>query len=60
MSSEKGVIRVSDITVSEIIEEIKVAMCNDYCRFPNEFDEEKEGCELYESEICGNCPLNRL
>ena len=47
-------------TVSNIIEEVKTQICNDYCKYPNEFDEEKEGCELCESEICGNCPLNRL
>lgn len=47
-------------TVSNIIEEVKTQICNDYCRYPNEFDEEEEGCELSESEICGNCPLNRL
>jgi len=47
-------------TLSEILEEVKEKMCNDYCRYPNEWDEEKEGCELCESEVCANCPLNRL
>lgn len=47
-------------TVSEIIEEVKTQMCNDYCRFPREWDEEKEGMELTESDHCQNCPLNRL
>ena len=47
-------------TVTQIFEEIKDRMCNDYCRYPREWDEEKEGQELCESDVCGNCPLNRL
>ena len=47
-------------TVTDIIEMVKVAICEDYCRYPQEWDEEKEGVELYESKICENCPLNRL
>ncbi len=47
-------------TVNEIIEEVKYKICEDYCRYPREWDEEKEGKELCESEICENCPLNRL
>ena len=47
-------------TVSETLEEVKVAICEDYCRYPREWDEEAEGMELYESEICEKCPLNRL
>lgn len=48
------------MTIAEILEEVKTDMCNDYCRYPKEFDEEKEGCELCESEHCQSCPLNRL
>lgn len=47
-------------SVSEIIERVKYAICEDFCRFPREWDEEKEGMELYMSDICGKCPLNRL
>ena len=48
-------------TVTEIIEEVKDAICNDYCRFPYEYDpEEHDDVELFDSEICQNCPLNRL
>ena len=46
-------------TVTQIFEEIKNAMCNDYCRYPREWDEEKEGCELIDSDVCSACPLNR-
>ena len=48
------------MSVTEIIEEVKEQMCNDFCRYPREWDEEKEGCELCESEVCTTCPLNRL
>ena len=47
-------------TVTDIIDDVKNAMCNDYCRYPKEWDEEKEGIELYLSDICENCPINKL
>jgi hypothetical protein len=47
-------------TIERTIEEVKNGICNDYCRHPNEWDAEKEGYELYESDICDRCPLNRL
>lgn len=40
----------------EIVED----MCTNYCKYPNQWNEEKEGCELSESEVCANCPLNKL
>lgn len=46
--------------VIDTIEEVKTEMCNDFCRYPREWDEEKEGMELVESTHCQNCPLNRL
>ena len=47
-------------SVSEIIEEVKDKMCRDFCKYPDIWDEEAEGCELCNSEQCANCPLNRL
>ena len=47
-------------TVTGIIEEVKLRMCDDYCRYPREWDDEEQGMELCESEICENCPLNKL
>lgn len=47
-------------TIPQIIEEVKCAICNDYCKYPHIWDEEKEGCELIDSDICTNCPLGRL
>ena len=43
-----------------IIDDVILRMCNDYCRYPREWDEDKEGIILEESEICHNCPLNML
>lgn len=47
-------------TISLLFEHIKYKMCDKYCKYPYEWDAEKEGMELCESEICANCPLNIL
>ena len=47
-------------SVSDVFEEIKEQMCEDYCRYPREWDKDEEGAELCESDICINCPLQRL
>ena len=47
-------------TVTEQIEEIKDDICNNYCKWPDVWDEEAEGCDLTESDYCRDCPLNRL
>lgn len=47
-------------SIQEILEDIAIEICDKYCKYPSIWDEEKEGCELCESEICQNCPLNRL
>lgn len=49
-----------DKTITEQLQEIAEDFCNNYCRHPDTWDEEKEGCELCESEICSNCPMGRL
>lgn len=51
---------MSETTISEVIEEIKTEMCNNYCKYPYIWDAEKEGMQLDESAICEDCPLNRL
>ena len=48
------------MSVGEIIEEVKNDICNNYCKYPDTWDEEKEGVELINSEVCDKCPLNRL
>ena len=46
--------------VTKIIEEVAEEMCTNYCKWPDLWDEEKEGMELCESDYCKECPLNRL
>ena len=48
-------------SVCKIIQEVIEEMCNKYCKYPGEWDEaEHDGMELSESDVCVNCPLNRL
>lgn len=47
-------------TITKQLEDIASEICWNYCKWPDKWDEEAEECELSESEICGNCPLNRL
>lgn len=47
-------------TIALELEHIAAEICNSYCKYPDQWDAEKEGKELYESAICANCPLNRL
>ena len=51
---------MTEKTISEQFEEIKKEMCDKYCKHPNIWNEEAEGCELCESDVCANCPLNRI
>lgn len=46
--------------ITERLERIAAEFCNKYCKYPDMWDEEKEGIELCESEICANCPLNEI
>lgn len=47
-------------TVPKILEEVVEQICAYYCKYPEQWDEKKEGMELCESKICEECPLNRL
>ena len=47
-------------TIAEICEEVANEMCDKHCKYPEQWDVEKEGIELYESDICSNCPMVRL
>ena len=47
-------------TISKQLQELAEEICSKYCKYPDTWDEEKEGCELWESSICENCPLTRL
>lgn len=47
--------------ISEILEELADDICNNYCKYPFEYDpEDHDGVELCDSEICQNCPLVKL
>lgn len=41
------------------IYKICVDMCENYCKYPDMWDEDKHG-PLYESKYCRNCPLFKL
>lgn len=57
-------------TISEIIEEVKTDICDNYCKCPHEVhekylrdmitEEEYESGEYLIQNYCNNCPLNRL
>ena len=42
------------------MEILKKNICDNYCKYPLIWNEEKEGIQLSESEICSHCPLNEL
>lgn len=48
------------MNIPKQVQEIVEDMCLNYCKYPEKWDEEKEGVELAESDICKNCPLGRL
>ena len=47
-------------SIPQILEDIVSEMCDKYCKWPEQWDDEAQGMELSESDICANCPLNRL
>lgn len=48
-------------SVTTIIREVVEEVCDKYCKYPEKWDpEEHDGVELFDSDICANCPLMRL
>ncbi|MEE1048208.1 MAG: hypothetical protein U0M60_12395 [Clostridia bacterium] len=45
-------------TVTAILQEVIQKMCDEYCKYPEQYKGEDED-KLYE-EKCDNCPLNLL
>ena len=45
--------------ISEIFESVKQQICDDYCRYTNGKDADQIE-DLWNSDTCNNCPLNRL
>ena len=48
------------VNVVKILQSVVDDMCGKYCKYPDQWDEEAEGMELCESDICLGCPLNKL
>ena len=42
------------------VEDAAEAICSHYCKYPYEWDEEKEGVTLADSDICKECPMMKL
>lgn len=61
-SGQRKVRKMTNIekSIAKILEETVEEICFKYCKWPYLWDEEAEGIELCESDICKNCPLNRL
>lgn len=47
-------------SISEQLLEVCEEICEKYCKYTDTWDEEKEGVELMDSDLCRNCPLNKL
>ena len=45
--------------IARTFEEVKQQICDNYCRFTSGKDADQIE-DLWDSEICNNCPLNRL
>lgn len=50
----------AEMTITEQLNAVAEDFCMKYCKWPEKWDEEKEGIELSESEICSNCPISQL
>lgn len=50
---------VEEKSISDIVEEIKMDICDHYCKWPNEWDEE-ELSKILEDGKCADCPLSKL
>ena len=46
-------------TITKQMEWIAEEMCINYCKYPDNWNEERDG-ELSESDICKNCPIGKL
>ena len=53
-------LKPDDVRIVEQLEQIADDFRNHYCKWPDQWDEEKEGMELSESDICDKCPMSRI
>lgn len=49
-----------DKTVSDIIEEVRCAVCDDYCKWPEIYEDDGRDEDALLEEKCNFCPLDRL
>lgn len=47
-------------SVSQIIEEVKMEICDNYCRYTEIYDSNDDDYDAMMEERCVNCPLSRL
>lgn len=48
-------------SISQQLEDIATEFCDKYCKYPETYKpEEHDGVELFDSDICSNCPIGRL
>lgn len=47
-----------DQTITEQFEKIKEEMCDHYCKYVADWDED-DG-DIWDSPICDECPMNKL
>ena len=59
MIRREGRRRLADLEEKRT-EKIVERMCQHYCKWPVIWDEKREGCELQNSNVCANCPMNEL
>lgn len=45
-------------TIKEQLLDIAEDICDNYCKYPEQWHGDRE--DLYESETCRNCPLNKI
>ena len=48
-----------DKSITEILEEVKEAMCDNYCKYSN-MEHDNEEWLFEKGSPCETCPLNRL
>lgn len=44
--------------IQKICREVAEAMCDKYCKYPNEYS--RDDYEKMLDEVCADCPLNRI
>ena len=59
MAAEETKKETREKSATDIIHEVAEEMCMHYCKYPEQWDEETQG-DLFDSEYCQNCPLERL